>query len=307
MKLIGDIGGTNVRLALVNGQRQICDLKIYKKKEFGNIAEAINFYLQGKASRPQEAVLAVNAPIENGKPIKNKNDWSYHEANLLVQTQLQKITFINDGVAHSMAIPYLTEEDKSIVYAGNAIENGVIAAIGVGTEVGFAFGVYNPQAGKYTFSPSEGGSQLAAAVTPRQAQTLAKISAQGHLTEWNQITSGRGISHLYEALFDEQKATAEIMQNLQQGEQKAVETFALFAEFLGLLVRNAAYSFLPYGGIYLTGGILAHSETLTQLLHSEFDKYYQWGDAPLCCIREIPVFTANNNTSALTGLAKGFL
>lgn len=306
LKLIGDIGGTNARLALVDEQRQIFDIKIYKKKEFDNIAEAINAYLQNRTERPIQAVLAVNAPIGNGKPIKNKNDWGYHQENLLEQTRLQEIAFVNDGVAHAMAIPYLDNKDKSVVYDGITMPHGLITAIGVGTEVGFAFGVFDAKLKKYIFQPSEGGAQMAAAVTPRQAEILAKISIQGHLCEWNQIASGRGIAHIYEALFDEPKTTAEIMQDLQQGEPKAVETFALFTEFLGLLVRNAAFTFLPYGGIYLTGGVLAHQETLAQLLSSEFEEYYQWGADQLCCIQKIPVFTANNNISALIGLAKGY-
>jgi glucokinase len=74
------------------------------------------------------------------------------------------------------------------------------------------------------------------------------------------VISGRGLERLYafvtaEAGRPAEAKAAEIMADLTRGDTLATETARLFARLLGAEVGNLALIHLPFGGIYIIGGV----------------------------------------------------
>ena len=62
--LVGDVGGTNARFAVVDAQGHIRNPRIFPAKEYPGIADVIGEYLETTCGRwrPARAVIAVAGP-----------------------------------------------------------------------------------------------------------------------------------------------------------------------------------------------------------------------------------------------------
>ena len=82
--LVGDLGGTNARFALVEdagGRPVVSEPKAYGAKDYGSPEDAIDAYLKDTgAARPAKAVLAVAGPVTNGAMHFTNLDWEVSEA-----------------------------------------------------------------------------------------------------------------------------------------------------------------------------------------------------------------------------------
>jgi glucokinase len=72
--------------------------------------------------------------------------------------------------------------------------------------------------------------------------------------------SGRGIEHLYAFVTHEagrpaEANSADLMQRLALGEADARETAAIYVRLLGAFLGDLALIHLPFGGIFLIGGM----------------------------------------------------
>jgi len=71
--LIGDIGATNARFALVQPGGQISPAHVYALNDYASLPEAIETYLREEkpTENPVQAVLAVASPVSGGAPVKD--------------------------------------------------------------------------------------------------------------------------------------------------------------------------------------------------------------------------------------------
>jgi hypothetical protein len=70
-----------------------------------------------------------------------------------------------------------------------------------------------------------------------------------------ELLSGRGISYLHRVLHGHAADPATIMSDLSQGLPEARATAAAFVRIMGTVVGDLALAHLPFGGIYLAGGV----------------------------------------------------
>ena len=305
MNIIGDIGGSKARFALVDKKDGICCRQTYYKAEFENISEALRRFMQYNNLRGGRALLAVNAPVVNGLPAKKSNDWGYNPEKIKAETNLKDISFINDGIAHAMAIPWLRREDIFPLYPADSEAQGTIVSVSIGTEVGVAYGIYNSARGRYDFYPSEGGSQFFSPASPGHIEILCRILETNTSLAWNHLTSGSGISRLYNLLYNDNCSASEIM-SAQFENGRFYKVFEIFGELLGAFIHNIACMLLPFGGIYLTGGVLSRPEVLSRLRQTPFKHFYELGTPADSPLRRLPVRIVSNDSSALIGLAHCF-
>ncbi|MDR1693615.1 MAG: glucokinase [Lactobacillaceae bacterium] len=305
MRLIGDIGGTNVRFAFVDDKGKISETKKFLKSDFENITKAVITYKSMISKNITEAVIAVNTPVIDNKPHAGSNDWGYKTATLERDTGIAKIVFINDLLAHASAIPHLTDDHIEKIYGGKKDKEGSVVIIGPGTGLGISYGCYNKDTTKMDYFPSEGGAELAAAADLKQQEIIKKMLKYQPYVRWEELTSGKGISNLYEALYDDKKTTEEIMSDFGKGSEKSREVFGIFCEFLGILARNFAATFLSTGGIYIIGGILNREENLEFFKKSRFIDYYSFtfSNNKSVFIKDYPIYVITHDNSALVGAA----
>lgn len=304
MRLISDIGGTYARFALADKHGNISEVKKFLKKDYPTVAEAIVAYKNLTAQNFDEVVLAINAPVNNGVPFINSHNWGY-EQDLTQALGISKIMYFNDLQSHAMALPFLKNDEKVQVHGKSADPKGTIAVIGPGTGLGLAYGTYNEDFKQHHFHSSEGGNQLASATNLDQLDLIRKLLKLMPSVRWEDISSGRGIHSVYKALYHEEKHTDDIMKEFAQGSEKSKEVFKYFCEFLGLFTHNTGITFLPYGGIYIVGGILTRAENIDFLIKdTDFLKYYNSADLyDTAYLENFPIYLVTHFNPALLGLA----
>ena len=111
--LVGDVGGTNARLALTDGQGHIRNPRTFACKDYASLADIVAEYIETTAGRkrPPRAVLAVAGPVVDGEIEFTNLDWVVSEGELLAHFEFEAVRLINDFAAQALACPMLDGAD----------------------------------------------------------------------------------------------------------------------------------------------------------------------------------------------------
>ena len=108
--LIGDIGGTDARFALVSECGNILPARVYSLHDYSSLAEAIDHFLADEAPdyRPSSAVLAVASPVMGDQiTLTNHHAWTFSIEDLRQHLRLTQLRVMNDFTATALAVPHL--------------------------------------------------------------------------------------------------------------------------------------------------------------------------------------------------------
>lgn len=260
-KLVGDIGGTNARLALVDANGKFSHVDVLPCAGYPHIADAIADYLRQADAQVNEAALAIACPIEGDEVRMTNHHWRFSTRELQQRLGLSRLLILNDFVALAMAVPFLPCED--VVRVGNQSEArpGPIGVIGPGTGLGVSYLVPGPAG--WLPQATEGGHVSLAANSQRERDVLAVVSRSHAHVSAERLLSGSGLPLLYQALCVLDGVPTEALDAGQlfeaahrAGNAQARETFALFSRWLGSVAGNLALTLGCKGGVFLGGGIL---------------------------------------------------
>ena len=262
--LIGDIGGTNARFALIaDAGAEIRRLPNVHTADFPTIDDAIQAAVIDKAAvRPKSAVLALAGPIAGEKVQLTNCDWVVEPRKSLARFALAEMVLLNDFEAQSLSLPGLTAADIDPIGGGTMLAEGTRVVVGPGT--GLGAGALLHARGAWIPVPGEGGhidlgpvSERDMAIWPHLERVLGRISAEA-------VLCGGGMVRLYRAVCavdgaPVRQATPEAVTaaGLAGTDSQAVETLNLFATYLGRVAGDLAMIFMAYGGVFLGGGIPA--------------------------------------------------
>lgn len=153
--LVGDVGGTNARLALCAvATGEISQAKTYSGLEYGSLEDVIRQYLSEHSVTITDACIAIACPITGDWVAMTNHTWAFSIAAMKQSLGLNHLEVINDFTAVSMAIPVLSEQDV-LQFGGSAPQEGKpVAVYGAGTGLGVAH-LINVD-GRWISLPSEG-------------------------------------------------------------------------------------------------------------------------------------------------------
>lgn len=292
--LAGDIGGTKTILRLVelpaSGSMYSLDEATYTSGSFPDLVPIVEDFLQsatkhlGYKPMPEKACFAIAGPIVNNTAKLTNLIWVLDGKRLEEELGIARVSLINDFAAVGYGILGLMPSDLHILQQGKPDRNAPIAVIGAGTGLGQGFLIR--QGDSYQVFGSEGGHSDFAPRTELEFQLLKylldKHSIQRISVE--RVVSGMGIVSIYQFLRDKNfgSESPEIAQIVRTWEQQAgqgertvdpaaaigraalekrdrlsEQTMQIFVDAYGAEVGNLALKLLPYGGIYVAGGIAA--------------------------------------------------
>lgn len=263
--LIGDIGGTNARLALVTpGEITPHDIITLPCADYPGIIDAIQDYLErvGAIGKDAllEACLALACPVHAERIKMTNNHWDFMKSDIKQALNLSLFKVINDFTAQALGVPHMDTDNLVEVQAGVAQPHSTRLVIGPGTGLGVA-GVF-PGQHAWIPLPTEGG-HVTFAPTDSTERALLEIFLQRHQrVSVERILCGQGLLELYQAhctLIDQvpnYTAPAEVTQAANQGDLVATATLLRFLKILGDVCGDAALTMGARGGVYLCGGIL---------------------------------------------------
>lgn len=275
MLLAGDVGGTKTDLAIYTserGPRQPLVTATFPSAEYPSLEVMVLQFLGQTGLQVSQAIFGVAGAVVNGQAQGTNLPWLMQESQLQQVLGLTAVKLINDLEAIASAVPYLDEQDRHTINAGNPIPQGTLAIIAPGTGLGEAFLVWDGT--RYRAYPSEGGHADFAPSRPIEIGLLKYLMDQfGHVSI-ERVCSGRGIPNIYAYLresgrFDEpdwlrdQLAAADdptpIIVNTAlskpAGCELCVAVLDTFVSILGAEAGNLALKVLATGGVYLGGGI----------------------------------------------------
>jgi glucokinase len=118
--LIGDIGGTNARFALlVDSQAEPKQFPVVKTADFATIDAAIQASILDKTSvQPRSAVLAVAGPVDSDEIALTNCDWVVKPRGMFETLGLSDIVVLNDFEAQALAVVALGEADMRRIGPG---------------------------------------------------------------------------------------------------------------------------------------------------------------------------------------------
>jgi Glucokinase len=144
--LIGDIGATNARFAIVQPDGSTTPARVYALNDYPSLSDAIDAYLaeESPPARPRQSVLAVASPVTGDQVTLTNHTWMFSIEALRRHVGLQRLRVINDFAANALAIPHLGERDRLQIGAGSPVSDAPIALIGPGTGLGVSTLVPTP-------------------------------------------------------------------------------------------------------------------------------------------------------------------
>lgn len=154
--LVGDVGGTNARLALCTvATGEITQAKTYSGLEFDSLEAVIRRYLQEHDIAVQDACIAIACPVTEDWVAMTNHSWAFSIKEMKANLGLSHLEVINDFTAVSMAIPMLSPDDVLQFGGGSAQKDKPIAVYGAGTGLGVAHLVHVNR--RWVSLPGEGG------------------------------------------------------------------------------------------------------------------------------------------------------
>jgi glucokinase len=286
------------------------------------------FLSTANSSTPEKACFAIAGPVvENTAKLTNLA-WFLDTNRLTQELGILSISLINDFAAVGYGIFGLTKQDLLTLQVGKYQPAAPMAVIGAGTGLGQGFLI--KQENQYQVFPSEGGHADFAPRNELEFQLLKYLVDKHNIQRVSveRVVSGLGITSIYQFLRDRKIATEspEIAQAVRTWEQEAgkaektidpgafigsaaleksdrlsEQTIQLFVEAYGAEAGNLALKLLPYGGLYIAGGIAPKILPLMQ--NGSFLTNFTQKGRMGSLLEEIPVHIILNQQVGLIGAA----
>ena len=259
--LLGDIGGTNARFAILADDR-IGAIETLAVRDYPRFADSLAAFL----SRHPEAraftrlFLACAGPIENERCELTNSSWIIDAAELRASFNRATVRVFNDFEALAWSLPILESSDLFTIGNGDGDRRASMAVLGPGTGLGVACHVLNP-AGEIVIA-SEGGHATLPATCRREDAIIEHLRNRfGHVSV-ERVLSGDGLVNVYEAiaaidhLSAAQRSAASITAGAVEGGCPICrEALDLFCATLGSVAGDVALTFAAKGGVFIAGGI----------------------------------------------------
>jgi glucokinase len=305
--LVGDIGGTNARFALVApGKSELMSIKTLQCTKFETVQEAIKSYLS--SINDAEIISACIASagtthLDVFKPANN--DWVINKSNVSSALNDIQVNWINDFSAQALATTTLKSNDVIVINKGAVQPERVRLVIGPGTGLGTC-GLINSSNG-WVPLPAQGGHSDFAPNSSLEIEIWTLLQKQfGHVAV-ERILSGPGIVNLYKALcqINEKEVLFNSPSEITSAAIKvnpdsiSKETLHLFCRIFGSVTGSIALSTGCLGGIYITSDLVRNF--LDFFIDSDFLKSFEDKGRLKYYMTDIPIFISKKENMGLIG------
>jgi glucokinase len=280
--LVGDVGGTHARFAVVEysgaGPWSILH-RLDLAEPFATFNDALRSYLErtGVTPLPRLAAIAVAGPVEAGTARFTNRGWVISEQ-ALREMGFERALLINDFAALALAVDLLDEKHlHSIGPELKRLEGETITILGAGT--GFGVSCLARYGDRAVPMATEGGHMGFAPGNAEELAALQLMWKQSERVSIERILSGGGLEHLYRTL--EQLAgraapplnAAEISAAALRNEAGPRAALTMFCSIFGAAAGDLALAHGARGGVYIAGGIAEKIEEF--LIQSPFRRRFE--------------------------------
>jgi glucokinase len=308
MRLLADIGGTNVRFALLPpGSTRPQQETNLLCADFLGLEQAARHYLEGVGvSGVKEAAFDVATAV-TGDLIKLTNSpWAFSIEQTRRALGMDRLLMINDFTALALSLPLLEAQELRKVGGSEGVKGAAIGLIGAGTGLGVSGLI--PCGSGWVPIQGEGGHVAFSPMDEREDGVLRILRERhGHVST-ERIVSGPGLVAVYEALCALDKIGAKALKpeqvaelGLAQADQQCAEALSVFCAALGTTAGNLVVTLGARAGLYIGGGVVPRLGDY--FLRSPFRARFEHKGRFSKYVSEVPAWIILAEQPALRGLA----
>lgn len=264
LALVADIGGTNTRCALARGREVLGDTaRRYANAEHPGIEAVLARYRADAGGvDPDAACVAAAGPVADGAvTMTNIAHWPTITRDALMRASgAEAVAILNDLQAQGHAIGHVDPALTRVVLPFPPAEPGA-ARLVVNVGTGFNVAMVFEAGGGRIVPPAEAGHAGLPVRDEADLRLARHVGARHGFASIEEVVSGRGIVQVHEWLGEEEgdpapATSAEIVAEVASGaEGRARRAGRVFARVLGRVAGDLALTALPFGGVWLVGGL----------------------------------------------------
>ena len=273
--LIGDIGATNTRVALIDlkdHRPTPSHVKTYAGANYPGLVEVLHEYLKEIGKPVVAACFGTAGPVVEGRVKLTNINWIVDAKELCDEFDLQAAWLMNDLKAIANAVPLLKSKDLEVLNKGIPEEHGTILVIAPGTGLGVGFLTW--AAGRYHAYATEGGHADFAPVNTIHDEMLSFLRGKMQQVPVEHVASGVGLPNIYEflkasgraqepawlagelaAAHDPTRVIVDHAMEAEPGSEICRQTLDVFITVLAGEAGSLALQLGATGGVYIGGGI----------------------------------------------------
>lgn len=310
-RLVGDIGGTNARFALVpKGSGEPQQEATVRCADFDGLEQAIRRYFADRGNpNVADAALDVATGITGDFVRLTNGPWGFSIEQTRQALGLERLMVINDFTALALAVPNLLHNEVRKVGGGAKVADTAIAVIGPGTGLGVS-GLVRV-GGRWIPLQGEGGHVSFSAVTEREIGVLRWLQQRHDHVSTERVVSGMGLQNLYRALSSMDGATAQAFSPeditaaaLSGSDKRCKEALDMFCAILGGAAADLVLTLGARSGCYIGGGIVPRLGEY--FARSPFRSRFEAKGRFSKYVSAVPTYVITAENPALRGLATLF-
>ncbi|WP_254601004.1 glucokinase [Caulobacter sp. S45] len=260
--LVGDIGGTHARLAVLHlaDHRFKAPPATLACRDHADLKSLLDAYLARLPAdcTPLDIAVAVAGPVIEGVADFTNLPWRVSEVDLR-EAGFARASVLNDFEALALAAPRITPADKVAIGSAKARRPGTVAVLGPGTGLGAA--AYCVDARGSAVLVTEGGHMGFAPSDAVELEVWRILARRFGRVSLERVLSGPGLLNLHAALGEieggrvECNDAAEVVAAAKSGDAAALATVRRFCSILGSAAGDFALAYGAVGGVLIAGGI----------------------------------------------------
>ena len=261
--LVGDVGGTYVRLGLAereeNGKVLITQFTKVSGDDITCLDDAIDLFLKETHFTPKNVSIALAGPVANGRVSLTNRPWSVSEGDMKSRFGFEQVRLYNDFKAMGRSVPEMSELDFSEVHPGKAIDGEPVLVAGPGT--GFGMANLAPMNGGWHVFGSEGGHVAYAPQSAAETELLHILQKKFDFVSLELVSSGFGMDIIHEAICERhgvpytKLAPALVLEKAKEGDEICLEICEVRSAAIMGALGDMALVFGARGGVILAGGV----------------------------------------------------
>jgi glucokinase len=307
--LLGDIGGTNARFAVLRSPGE--PLQLLPRTltaQTSEPVEAIRIALKAyDGPAPRSAMIAVATRVDKPVIRLTNAEWTIDAGAIGTALGLERVALVNDytPVAASVTVLDLARGDLAPIGDAMSPKPGSRVVLGPGT--GLGAGAIVPVEDRLAILATEAGHMEFGPTQDEEVGLFRHLERVGERISAEVVLSGPGIHRLAKAFAAHRAVDCpfglpnDVLTAAREGDEMASATLDMFARWLGRFAGDLALTFEASGGVFIAGGIAPRMIDILQAgdFRGAFDRkapHDAWA-------RKVPVYAIVNPEPALEGLA----
>lgn len=309
LTLVGDVGGTNCRLALaertVSGGIELHHSERFAVSEYEHFNDVVATYLNRHKVNVRQGAFAFAGPKFDDEIRMTNLNWIVSEVELRETFGLDTAVVLNDFVAMANGARIISDDGFETLIPGKVDYSKPVAVLGPGTGLGLS---YILPGKPLRITPTEGGHTAFAPGNKLECEVLAFWSKRLSFVSAETFLSGPGMARLHKAICgimdkaDNGLTAPEIVSAAELDKSSVARiTVNQFCSMLGGFAGNAAVTQGASGGVIIGGGVSRHIAKFID--GSDFTSRFRDRGPGSWYVKNIPVRLIQANFVPLYGAA----